>query len=218
MQCPFCKEEVLDGAIKCRHCGSNLTHAPQNNPSMQQSSDFGNAFSTIFDLWKNNLSDLIVVSLVFLLICWIPIANIGFIAGYTRSLTRVVRGQGRATVGDLFSAWDCFVNLFVYLALCLLAAVILHFVPFVGSLASLALGFLALPGIFAIIDKNMGAFDACKWGIDSIQADFLNWFLVYLVSNVIMFVGFMALVICAVLTVPLAQLLVIQQYERVKPS
>ena len=24
MQCPFCKEEIIDGAIKCKHCGSML--------------------------------------------------------------------------------------------------------------------------------------------------------------------------------------------------
>jgi hypothetical protein len=218
MQCPYCKEEVLDGAIKCKHCGSNLTSTLHPQPSTQLSSDFGTAFSSIVNLWKNNLSDLVVVSLVFLLIGWIPIVNIGFIAGYTRSLTKVVRGQGRATVGDLFGAWDCFVNLFVYLVLYLLAAVILHFVPVVGSLASIALGFLALPGIFAIIDKNIAFLDAGKWSIESIQNDFLNWFLVYLVSSIIMFAGFMALIICAVLSVPFAQLLVIQQYERVKPS
>lgn len=25
MQCPFCKEEIQEGAMKCKHCGSMLT-------------------------------------------------------------------------------------------------------------------------------------------------------------------------------------------------
>ena len=31
MKCPFCKEDILEGAIKCKHCGSMLTE--HNNTS-----------------------------------------------------------------------------------------------------------------------------------------------------------------------------------------
>jgi hypothetical protein len=30
MQCPFCKEEIKDGAIKCKHCGSILIPTKEN--------------------------------------------------------------------------------------------------------------------------------------------------------------------------------------------
>ena len=215
MQCPFCKEEIIDGALKCKHCGSYLNQTPAV-PALPVT-DFGTTLSECFNIWKSNLSDLLVLTLVFALICWVPIANVGFIAGYTRSLIKVARGRGRAQIGDLFNAWDCFGNLFVYLLLYLIAAVILHFVPFVGSLASIILGFLVVPGMYVIIDRNMGAFDAGKWGVESIQADFLNWFLAYLVGNVLFFAGFILLFVGIVLTAPLGSLIIIQQYERVKP-
>jgi len=216
MQCPFCKEEIIDGAIKCKHCGSNLENPIQSGT--QATMDFVAFFNTSLNIWKSNLSDLILLTLVFLVVCWIPIANIGFISGYTRSLIKVARGQGRSQVGDLFTAWDCFGNLLVYLLLYLTAAVILHFVPFIGSLASIALGFLVVPGIYAIIDARKDPLEAIKWGMATIQADFVNWFLAYLVGNVIIFSGFMLLFIGALLTAPLGQLIIIQQYERCKSA
>jgi hypothetical protein len=34
MTCPFCKENILNGAIKCRHCGSMLNLDPYNTISV----------------------------------------------------------------------------------------------------------------------------------------------------------------------------------------
>jgi len=216
MQCPYCKEEVLDGAVKCKHCGSNIgTVPPQTGVAGQQ--DFGELFTSALNIWKGNLGDLVVLTLVFILVVWIPIANIGFIAGYTRSLIKVARGQGKAQVGDIFNSWDCFGNLIVYFILALITAVILNFVPVLGQLASVALGFAVTPGMYAIIDKNKGAIDAFKWSIDTILANPVPWLLAYLVGNVIACAGFIALFIGIVLTAPLGALINIQQYERVKP-
>ena len=29
--CPFCKELIVDGALKCKHCGSNLSAAKKSD-------------------------------------------------------------------------------------------------------------------------------------------------------------------------------------------
>jgi hypothetical protein len=216
MQCPFCKEEVLDGAVKCKHCGSIIGTLPGQTAAVDQS-DFGKLFMTSMDVWKANLVDLIIMTLVFMLVVWIPIANIGFIAGYTRSLMKVARGQGKAQVGDLFNAWDCFGNLLIYLILTLVAAVFLHFVPIVGSLAAMALGFIVAPGLYAIIDNKCGAIDAFKWSFESIQANFVNWLLAYLVGNVIACAGMIVLFVGIIVTAPFGALINIHQYEKVKP-
>lgn len=217
MQCPYCKEEVLDGAVKCKHCGSGIGAAPVQTGISGQA-DFGELFTSALNIWKGNLGDLALLTFVFMLVAWIPIANVGFIAGYARSLIKVARGQGKAQVGDLFNSWDCFGNLLIYFILSLIAMVVLNFVPFLGQLASVALGFAVAPGMYAIIDKNRSAIDAFKWSMETIQANFVNWLLAYLVGNVIACAGLIALFIGIILTAPLGTLINIQQYERVKPN
>ena len=216
MQCPYCKEDIHDEAIKCKHCGSIIGTLPGQAAAGQ--ADFAEQFLTSMNVWKANLADLVILTLVFMLVVWIPFANIGFIAGYTRSLMKVARGQGKPQLGDLFNAWDCFGNLLLYFILNLIAVAILHFVPILGSLATMAFCFMVTPGLYAIIDNRRGAMDVYKWSFESIQTDFVNWLLAYLVGNVIACAGLIALFIGVIVTAPFGALITIHQYERVKPA
>ena len=121
-------------------------------------------------------------------------------------------------MGDLFNAWDCFGNLFLFILINLIIGVVLHAVPFFGNLASISLGFVVLPGALLIVDKGTGTVDAYKWCLETVQADFVNWLLAYVVGNVIIFGGVVALFIGIIFTAPLGQLIFIQQYERMKPG
>lgn len=217
MQCPYCKEEILDGATKCKHCNSTIGAATGQLAPLGQG-DFGEIFNSALNAWKANLGDLVVLTLIFMLVVWIPIANIGFIAGYTRSVIKVARGQGKAEVGDIFNAWDCFANLLVYLLLLMIASIVLGVIPILGAIAALALGFVAMPGMYAIIDGGQGAIDAFKWSLASVQANLVNWLLTYIVGYVITMAGFILLFIGIILTAPLGMLIYVQQYERVKSA
>lgn len=216
MQCPYCKEEIIDGAVKCRHCGSMIREEPPSQRPLR--GEFETIFGNAARMWKENLGDLFILTLVFMLVVWIPIANVGFIAGYARSLLKVSRGQGRARVGDLFDAWDCFGSLFLFILISLVVGLVLNAVPFFGNIASIVVGFMVFPGAFLIVDRKAGAIDAFKWCFETIQADFANWLLAYIAGNVIIFGGALLFFIGIIFTAPLGELIFIQQYDRVKPG
>ena len=216
MQCPYCKEEIKDGATKCKHCGSAIGGALTD--SLVSQSSIGEMFSTALTIWKEHLVSLVVMTLVFFLVVWIPIANIGFIAGYVRSLIKVTRGEGKPSVGDIFTAWDCFGKLLVYVLILFIASAIVSIIPLLGTLLAIALGFIAFPGMYAIIDNNRDIVGAFKWSLASIKANLVNWLLVYIAGYVLAVVGFILLVVGVLFTGPLGALLMIQQSERVKSS
>ncbi len=213
MQCPFCKAQVPNGSATCPQCGTAVASQPTE--------DFGAAFSNATNLWKDNLGDLILPSLVFCLVAWVPIANIGFIAGYNRSLLAFKRTGKKPEVGDIFNSWDCFVNLLLYLLIPFGAFVVLFIISSImgkligilgalfGFVLMLAIPVAALalsPGLYTVIDKNIAPMDALKWSIRTVQKDPVNWLLTVLIGGII---GSLF----AIITLPWGQLIVISQYE-----
>lgn len=221
MQCPNCQAENSAEAKHCAQCGASLATSPvipAAAGSASYQSNFGDQFNASLIIWKMNLADMAVLTLVLLLVSWIPVANIGFFAGYARSILKVMRGEGRAQVGDLFNAWDCFGNLLVYALILFVTSAVLNVVPVLGALASAAVGFAAFPGFYLIIDRKSNFADAIKWSISTIQAKPVDWLLTYIVGMVVSGIGALLLFVGVILTMPLGALVMAQQYDNNKPT
>ncbi len=177
--------------------------------------DFGKAISDTTGIWKSNMNSLVLISLVFLLVCWVPIANFVFFAGYLRALLKTVRGE-KVEIADIFKAWDCFAQIFIYSIIAIVLGFILGLIPLLGSLLTLALSVVVMPGLFMVVDQGMNAFDAYKWSFGALKADLGNWILVVIVGGLIASVGAIAFVIGLIFTLPFGYLLMVQQYEKQK--
>ncbi|MBT1073753.1 zinc ribbon domain-containing protein [Geobacter grbiciae] len=178
--------------------------------------DFGGLVTRATRLWTGNFGNLLILSLVFVLVCWIPIANVGFLAGYTRAILKVARGE-KAEAGDIFRAWDCFGDLFVYLLLVLVAQFALNHVPGIGQVAGFALAVVVAPGMYGIIDRRMKFMDAFRWSLDAIKGDFVGWLLAVLVGGIFMAVGAVLLGFGIIITLGWGSLVMALQYDRERP-
>lgn len=213
MQCPSCGKELAEGSISCPYCFKQFNAPAQG--AAAAADDFSLQFNRATTLWKDNLGDLALFTFVFLCVSLVPIASIGFFAGYVRGLIGLTRGE-KPKIGDLFSAWDCFVNLLVYGLIFIAVAIIAFFIPIVGPLLFLAAIIFGAPGIYQVIDRNMNAIDALKWSINTVQRNFVSWLLAFLVGGVLSTIGVLALFIGVIFTNSWGALLIIQQYEQRK--
>jgi hypothetical protein len=213
MRCESCGKEIAEGSTSCPFCFSKIPAARAGGQGTVDE-DLAVDFRRAFTLWKDNIGDLLLFTLVFTLVGWIPILNAAFFAGYTRGLISLNRGEKPKT-GDIFSAWDCFANALGYCLILLAAVIVATFIPFVGPIAQLAVTLFGVPGFFALVDKNLNTIDSLKWSIATVQRHFLPWLIIIVAGGVIGSLG-MIVLIGIIVTLPLGGLLIVQQYERVK--
>lgn len=176
---------------------------------------FDAIFKSATGLWKRNLMDLAVLSLALCFLIWIPILQVAFLAGYLRALLKVIRGR-KVEVGELFSAWDCFGGLLVYLVLVAVVVFILGLVPVLGGLAGLAVAVVATPGMFAVIDRRSPPLEAARWGWNVFRADMVTWALVVVLGGLLSGLGVLVLGIGIIVTLAWGGLMSALLYEQQK--
>jgi hypothetical protein len=184
----------------------------QEEPAKVISPGFDQLFKKTTDIWKNNLADLVLVTLVFCLVAWIPIVNIAFSAGYVRALLKAMRGE-KPMVVDIFSAWDCFGSALVYGIVVFIGEILLMMVPVLGWVAMMILFLAAAPGFYALADRNLAPIAAMKWSLAAFKADLGNWVAVLLIGSLVAKAGLIVLVLGVLFTLPWGYLLIALQYE-----
>ena len=178
-----------------------------------QQFDFGALINRATSLWTGNFWCIAKLSLVFVLVCWIPIANVGFIAGYTRAMLKLARG-GKGETSDIFRSWDCFGDLFIYLFLFVAAQFMVNHLPLLGQVAGFALTVVVAPGIYVIIDRKVKFAEAFHWSLKAFQTDPAGWLLAVLVGGIFGSCGALLLGIGIILTLGWGSVLMALQYER----
>jgi hypothetical protein len=214
MKCGSCGKEIAEGSTTCPFCFAQTENARQPVSAFVDR-EFADRFNRATTLWKDNLGNLILFTLVFALVGWIPIINAAFFAGYSRGLIKLTRG-GKAKAADIFSAWDCFGNALAYCLILLAAVIVSVFIPVIGPVAQFVVTIFGAPGFFQVIDGKMNALDALMWSVSTVQRHILPWLLTVIVSGILSSIGMVAMLVGILITLPWGALLLIQQYEAVK--
>jgi len=204
--------EIIEEKVKEEY-RAKTPPPPPKQPVGTASFDPLELFSLAFSTWKNNLISVVLASAVYCVVFWIPVVNVAFTAGYTRFLLKTIRGEQTA-IADIFKAWDCFISLFIYTIILIVAHMILGVIPAVGFLLSMALTVITTAGFVAVAENRMTAIDAFKYSYAAFKGDMMGWGFAVLVGGFISGLGAILFGIGIVLTVPLGALLMLHQYQR----
>ena len=194
-----------------------------------QTIDIGSVLNRAFELYKQNLATLLIVTLLGGII---SVASVGVLAGPMYAGLIVValglldKKQPAPAIGDLFKGFEYFVPSLIF---CILMFVvmfvgqfILAFIPLIGWLLRMALNF-AVPTfvmftMFNIVDRKMEISAAIQASLDVVKGNFWIFLGLYIVASVIAGLGVIACGIGLVVTAPMALAMFTVAYRDLYPA
>ncbi|MEA3465180.1 MAG: hypothetical protein U9R29_04120 [Thermodesulfobacteriota bacterium] len=174
-------------------------------------------FTGSLRLWKQSLGPLVILTLLLLVLAWIPLLNLVMAAGYCRYILHLCRNEAAET-SDLFRTWDCLIPLLIYSIVLVVISFVLMIIPIIGVIIATLLTSITLPGFVAIVDRQMGVIDALQWSFTTIQNDLIGWGFTLLCSIILTGLGTLLFGLGALFTIPLATIIFVQQYLHHQPS
>lgn len=177
-------------------------------------SKFGDWIKEGFDLYKENLSVLILSSLIAYLMTGVTLGILAgpMFAGLIQIILRLHdKDQPPPTVGDLFQGFQYFLPSFlftlVWTAIIVVSSLILMLIPCIGTLLILGLTFAGMAflmfGLYLIVDRKMDFWPASMASIEKVKEDFFPYLGLSLVAAIIGEIGTIACGIGVFATMPI---------------
>jgi uncharacterized membrane protein len=177
-------------------------------------SKFGDWIKEGFDLYKENLSVLILSSLIAYLLTIVTLGILGgpMFAGLIKIVLRLHdKEQPPPVVGDLFQGFQYFLPSFLFTLVWTLiigvGACILMVLPCIGTLLAMALGLAGMTflmfGLYLIVDQSMDFWPASMASIEKVKTDFFPYLGLAIVATIIGQIGSLACGILVFATMPI---------------
>lgn len=181
---------------------------------MQPNIDIADALRRGFNLYKENITTLLIVTLLAVII---SAATIGILAGPMFAGTVFVvlglidRKEPKPEIGDLFKGFNYFIPSLVFMILFMVASLvgrfILLFIPvlgfFLSILYSMALSTAVIFVIFYIVDRQMEVVAALQKSVEVVKTNFWIFLGLNIVAGVVSSLGVIACGIGVIVTAPL---------------
>lgn len=188
--------------------------------------EFGEWFEKGFDLYKSNLSILILASLIVVILSGV---TFGILAGpMLAGLLLITLGlfdkkEPKPEVGSLFKGFDYFLNSFLFVVVwgvaLFVASIILSLVPCIGQLASLFAVFATqaflMFGLFLIVERQMAFWPATVESVNKVKTNFWPFLGFSIVAGIIGSIGAIACGIGVAITLPIQACILTTAYRGV---
>lgn len=181
---------------------------------MQPNIDIAAALRRGFDLYKENITTLLLATLLAMVIGSV---TVGILAGpmfaglYLIALGLVDKQAPKPEIGDLFKGFNFFVPSLVLFILVIVASLVGQFIlglmPVLGFLLSLLYSFalstfvmFALPNI---VDRKMDVVPAIQASVETVKSNFWLFLGLNIVASVVSSLGMIACFVGVIVTAPL---------------
>lgn len=194
-----------------------------------QTIDIGSVLNRGFELYKQNISTLLITTLLGAIIAG---ASFGILAGPMYAgivyvtLALLDKKQPVPVIGDLFKGFNYFVPALIFFVLLFVVLFVgqfvLAFIPLIGGLLSLAVALgvptLVMFALFNIVDRKMEVVPAIQASIDLVKSNFWIFLGLLIVSMVIASLGAIACFIGSVVTAPMLPCMLAVAYRDLHPA